>query len=114
MLTSYCMFLNGNSSKQVSSFVCNLDYQHCDDTMRPKCSKMAAPIANKFSPNFSTSVQWEDQFGMAYPSAVLSKNAVSANIKHSRHTYDTFINIWSIHNYGKRLYVHIFNVLHTA
>ncbi len=45
--------------------------------------------------------------------AVPSKNAVSANIKHSRYFHQTS-NFWSIHYYGKRLYVHMFNAVDTA
>ena len=46
-------------------------------------------------------------------SAVTSKNAVSANIKHNGYFHLTS-NFRSIHSHGKRLYVHMFNVADTA
>ncbi len=45
-------------------------------------------------------------------SAALSKNTLSANIKHSRYFHLTS-NFWSIHFHAKRLYVHIFDMVDT-
>ncbi len=47
-------------------------------------------------------------------SAAPSKNAVSANIKHSRYPSIEQLNFWSIHYCDKRLYVHMFDMVDTA
>ena len=48
-----------------------------------------------------------------YDSAVVSKNEVFANIKHSRYFHWTY-NFWSIHYCGKKLYVHVFDMVDNA
>ncbi len=48
-----------------------------------------------------------------FNAAVPSKNAVSANIKHKRYFLFTS-SVWSIHYCGKRLYVHMFDMVDTA
>ena len=56
-------------------------------------------LATKYVPTFNT--------------APPSKNAVSANIKHSIYFHLTS-NFWSIRYCGKRLYVHMFDMVYTA
>ena len=52
-------------------------------------------------------------YALCNSSAVPSKNAVSADINHSRYFHWTS-NFWSIHYCVKRLYVHMFDMLDTV
>ncbi len=50
--------------------------------------------------------------GIVYNSVPQSKNTISTNIKHSRY-FHLMSNFWSFHYCGKRLYIHMSDIVGT-